>query len=277
MAKLFPTKDIVTFISQTPLMQGLAKDNLFSLIHGADQKRFKARTTILPAGRPVGGLGLLLRGRANMSLVDATSGRGWKGEKCCNLQTAVNRFISPPPMTLFTPLQALENVNCTNCSSFDYLLGTCTPVCINGELCTMPEGAVAGTVKCPDGVVLEPCRLCNETPGVFECTYTYSNGSTETKEYASSVVTSDLYMDVMGGLEGSDKCCVQSDAEYNYTYTKQTFSTVRSVPIVFPQSGNTEVDCGSKALTSIGEITSYCGVDVVPTADYEITCEFNPD
>ncbi len=74
MNQRFATKDIVSFVSQTPLFRGCKPDTLYEMVQGAEQNKYESGATILPPGLPVSGLGLLLRGRAGLMLVDATSG-----------------------------------------------------------------------------------------------------------------------------------------------------------------------------------------------------------
>jgi len=210
------------------------------------------------------------------ALVDASGIQGMKGEKFCNLQLSINRYLTPPPTTIFSGLPSFESVNCTNCTAVDYLTGTCSPVCANGELCEMPSGVTTG-MKCPAGAIAEPCRLCNETPGTYRCEYTYANRSTEVREYDSSLISSDAYMDVIGGLEEPNKCCIVSDGGEAYSYSKQSISTTRNIPVVYPKSGNTNIDCGAIGYSGGVFTGAYCGIEVVPVRDYEVTCEFIPD
>ncbi len=209
-------------------------------------------------------------------LVETSSARGVKGERFCNFQKAINRYLAPPPTTIFSAVPAFPNISCVNCTSIDYLAGDCTTQCANGEECILPEGALPGTMRCPTGTIVEPCRLCNETPGTYSCVYTYADGTKETVPYDSSLVSSDAYMDVLGGLEPPDKCCLLDAQGNGYSYSKQSFSSVRSIPIVYPKSGNTEIDCGSRAMSEIGFTSSFCGIEVVPVKNYKISCEFIP-
>jgi|GEM_PF-1962207 len=209
-------------------------------------------------------------------LVETSSDRGVKGERFCNFQKSVNRYLSPPPTTIFSATPSFPNMSCVNCTSLDYLMGECTLQCTNGEECIEPEGALPGTMRCPAQTIVEPCRLCNETPGTFRCVYTYADGSKETREFDSSLVSSDAYMDVVGGLEAPDKCCLLDSQGNHYSFNKQTFATTRSIPIVYPKSGNTNIDCGSGAMSELGFTSSFCGIDVVPVKNYKVSCTFIP-
>jgi len=208
------------------------------------------------------------------ALVDASGLQGLKGEKFCNLQEAINRYLIPPPTTIFSPMAAFESVNCTNCTSVDYLAGTCSPVCANGGLCDMPAGVTSG-MKCPAGALVEPCSLCNETPGTYSCEYRYANGSVEVRDYDYSLVSSDAFMDVMGGLD--EKCCIEGDAGNRYSYSKQTVTNLRNIPIVFSKTGNADIDCGAIGYSGGVFSSAFCGIEVVPVKNYEVECEFIPD
>jgi hypothetical protein len=201
---------------------------------------------------------------------------GMKGDRYCAFQRAVNRLLTPPPSTIFSAVPVFENLSCINCTSLDYLMGECTTTCANGEECTMPEGAIPRTMRCPEGGLVAPCTLCNETPGTYHCVYDYGNGSKETRDYDYTLISSDAYMDVIGGLDAPDKCCIRDDQGTNYSYTRQVVSSFRTIPIAFPKSGNAEIDCGAKGFSELGFTSSYCGIEIVPMKKYKVNCEFIP-
>ncbi|MEM2909323.1 MAG: hypothetical protein QW171_04140 [Candidatus Bilamarchaeaceae archaeon] len=209
------------------------------------------------------------------ALVEGASGTGIKGEKFCNLQRAINRFLVPSPTMLLSQLPALESVNCTQCSSLDVISGKCSRICANGVECTVPEGADPSRVRCPPDTVVEPCRLCDETPGIYRCTFTFSNGTSETHDFASSLISSDAYMEVIGGLEPPNKCCIRGETGLKYSYGTTTIPITRAVPIVYPRSGRAEVDCGASNLFKLTE-GSFCGKSIMQRENYKVTCEFIP-
>jgi len=208
---------------------------------------------------------------ADQALVDATGGPGVKGEKFCKFEKAVNNFLNPPPSTIFSLVPVYESVNCTNCTQLDYYRGQCSRTCSNGIECTVPSGADPAAVRCPAGAVVEPCTLCNETPGTYVCDYNYFNGTVTTREYPSSQVSSDLYLDVVGGIGSPDKCCLETEGT-KYSYDKTAYPVLRSLPAVFPASG-ADLSCigGAMSISS-----SFCGQEVVPMRNYDVNCTFVP-
>ncbi len=74
MNQRFAVKDIVSFVSKTPLFRDCDVNTIFGLVQNADQQRHQSGATIMASGQPVSGLGLLLRGKASLMTVDASSG-----------------------------------------------------------------------------------------------------------------------------------------------------------------------------------------------------------
>jgi hypothetical protein len=124
--------------------------------------------------------------------------------------------------------------------------------------------------KCPDDTVATPCRACNETEGLIVCRKTYTNGSIEKLNVSTQYVTSDIYQDYIGGLEPPEKCCLQSIGG-NYTYVKKLITDVVNSPIIYPNDGDPEGDCGVGATEPIQSTAEFCGVQV-PIKNYDITC-----
>ncbi len=214
---------------------------------------------------PVGGEGIVS--------IDGV-GVGEKGEYFCSVQKGMDAFANPAPTVIYTKVDAVESVNCTRCSTYDRVTGKCNMICENGALCTLPEGLAEGDAKCLDGMVVEPCELCNATPGTFKCEYHYHNGTVEEVSFDSSDISSNLYMDVVGGLEKPNRCCLQGADGSFYSYTKRVFAGMRTVPVVFPKNGDEGASCGM----GMSDITSggFCGIEVVPMRNYDVNCEFIP-
>lgn len=211
---------------------------------------------------PTGGTGI----------VNTRGGSGVKGEMFCAVQKGFDAFANPPPITIYSLVQAVESINCTICTPYEKSIGACNKQCENGIECTVPEGSypVGTEWTCPAGTVLEPCRLCNETPGYFDCTYKYYNGTVKTMRYDSSYISSDLYMDVLAGLKKPNICCLETPEGIKYSYNKRIIQGGSTIPIVFPASGMEGASCGGG-----GTIPSeFCGMEAVPVKNYDIDCTF---
>ncbi|MFH1684848.1 MAG: hypothetical protein ABH983_00940, partial [Candidatus Micrarchaeota archaeon] len=83
----------------------------------------------------------------------------------------------------------------------------------------------------------------------------------------------DLYMDVIGSLEKPIKCCLEDSSGRRYSYFKQSSSSAINKPVVFPRSGDPNVDCGMGDSAAIGELTSFCNLNELPLKDYDLECE----
>lgn len=216
--------------------------------------------------------------------VDFISAVGDPTGKLCAMENAMNNLVSSSPIAMFNKITTVESVNCTKCTSLDRITGDCDKTCDNGVECLMPSevpSSEQGNYRCPENAIPDgvpgSCRLCNETPGTYRCVYRYSNGTKETVEYDSSQVDSELYIDVIAGIEKPDKCCVLDSAtDRTYSFMKTTVASASERPVVFSESGDPYQDCGvSNPLDKISE-GGFCGVEV-PTENYDITCEFIPE
>ncbi|HSB47205.1 MAG TPA: hypothetical protein VLD37_04260 [Candidatus Bilamarchaeum sp.] len=218
------------------------------------------------------------------------SGLGTKTAKFCALEDAMYKMTTIPPNALFTKVIALGNVTCEQCTGLDKTQHNCgpptgepLPVCDNGASCTLPDpvpsGMDANDFKCPDSTVVNECQLCSEVSGSFHCTKTYFNGTSEDFSGPMSDITSELYMDVMAGLPKPQKCCLavgNGTDEIRYSFTKKSFATPLNKPVVFPKTGNPDVDCGFGAETAtISTLSNFCNVQAVPIKDYDINCSIS--
>ena len=216
-----------------------------------------------------------VRGRlptGGMGIVDTTRGPGVKGEMFCAVQKGFDTFVNPQPIVIYSLVQAVESVNCTICTAYEKTAGLCNKQCENGIECTVPEGSYPRGTEwtCPTGIVLEPCRLCNETPGYFDCTYKYYNGSLKTVRYDSSYISSDLYMDVLAGLKKPNICCLETPEGIKYSYNKRIIQGGSTTPIVFPATGMEGASCGGGGTIPSG----FCGMQAVPVRNYDVDCTF---
>jgi len=80
MSQTVPADAIATFLGKIPLLKKCNLDELFDLAKNSKQHRFKAGAAILQAGKPAAGLGLVIRGKAAVMVVDAAAGTQTKVE-----------------------------------------------------------------------------------------------------------------------------------------------------------------------------------------------------
>ncbi len=222
-------------------------------------------------------------GLGSGSLVNTLAGVGYKKDKFCSLQGAMQRMSETPPTALFTKVLAVQNSTCISCSSIDLVLGNCERQCDNGVECLKPSTISSSdwnsgsptkkdTYRCPMNTVVEPCTLCKDVGGTFTCEIKYTNGTETTLTGNMADLQSDLYLDIIGGFAKPERCCIQT-AGQNYSYYKTSFGTSVNKPVVFPRSGDENTDCGVGDPSKIGQLTSFCNVDNVPLKEYDITCE----
>jgi type IV pilus assembly protein PilB len=70
----FPAQTVAGFMGKTAMFRGADPGELLKLVEASEQQHFEGGERILPPGRPVAGLGILLRGKASLVLIDAASG-----------------------------------------------------------------------------------------------------------------------------------------------------------------------------------------------------------
>lgn len=145
--------------------------------------------------------------------------------------------------------------------------------CENGVECNLPLGAKDPSIyKCPEGTVLDECKLCNATSGIFFCNKTFVNGTTVPFNVSSQHIDSDIYGDIIGGVKKPNKCCLQDRTGNNYTYIKHTVANIVNAPIVYSKKGDPNQDCGMTSGQTVGS-GAFCGAKL-PVQDYDIECEF---
>lgn len=214
-------------------------------------------------------------------LVEVSGNVGEPTDKLCALERGLNWLNTAPPTATFNQIIAVQSVNCTKCSSLEKASGLCDITCDNGVECLVPDGEDSQDYRCPENQIPDgipaPCGLCNETPGTFSCTYRYQNATEEIRTFSHEEITSNAYLDVIGGLKKPQKCCLyESTFNYTYTFMKTTMPSSFSRPIAFSGSGDPNQDCGVSNPLSALDGRTVCGVEV-PTQQYDIECEFIPE
>ncbi|MBN1170410.1 hypothetical protein JXA56_05265 [Candidatus Micrarchaeota archaeon] len=208
------------------------------------------------------------------SLVGIEGGVGVKkDEKFCAMQSALQRMSQSPPTAVFTKIVAQEDITCQRCSSLEITLGECDRTCDDGSQCTMPDGATDSHYKCQDNTVSMNCPLCTELPGNYNCIIRYANGSQNSISGAMSQIDSDIWMDVIGGMEAPYRCCLEDSLGIKYSYYKESLQGAINKPVVFPKLGDPNVDCGMGDSSDLSKLSNFCNINNVPITDYDIECE----
>jgi hypothetical protein len=223
-------------------------------------------------------------GSSNTGLVDVTGGVGAKTAKFCAFQGAMYKMSTIPPNAMFTRVAGLNTTSCVLCNSLDKVQGLCgapgghsAPICDNGVECDLPGGANVTDYKCPDQTIVGSCTLCKDVPGYYHCVKSYANGTVEYPNGSMTDVSSDIYLDVIGGIAKPNKCCLEAPGTNGtyapYTYEKQSFSTPQNQPLVFPRSGDPNVDCGfGSSIDAVNQLSNFCNVQTVPLKNFDISC-----
>lgn len=233
-------------------------------------------------------------GNSGKGLVNLDSnGLGTKSPKFCAFEGAMERMSSIPPTAMFTKTLALDNMTCTPCTALDKTQKKCGPEssggpglrCDNGVDCVLPSPLPSGMsesdFKCPESTVVNECTLCKDVPGTYTCTRTYTNGTLENFSGPMSEVQSEIYMDVIAGLGRPDKCCLEisgtNESEtLRYSFVKDTMASPINKPVVFPRTGDQNVDCGFGAdAGDLGGVSEFCQIESVPIKDYDINCSIS--
>jgi hypothetical protein len=201
-------------------------------------------------------------------LVSTNAGIGVKNEEMfCAVGEGLDSTSNVMPMTLYLRVPEQETVNCTLCTAYDIAVGNCNRNCDNGPDCVLPEGLPADHVKCPEASITSNCILCDQVWGTITCDFTYRNGTKKTVSYLADDISSDIYMDVIAGLDRPYKCCLEDETGSKYSYVKQTMTTISAVPIIFPKSGLEGMSCRMN-----DDFSGFCGSEFVPVRDYEVNC-----
>jgi hypothetical protein len=196
----------------------------------------------------------------------------------------MHKMTSSVPTTLFTKIASLENVTCQACNSIEIAQGFCNPsenpnhlTCTNGVDCLLPPEAPSNGngYRCPAETVVDECTLCKDMGGSVTCTYTYANGTSVTPPaIAMTDITGDLYLDVIAGIPKPNRCCLLDNTSgKRYSYYKETYKTSQNAPLVFPKSGQKDVDCGVTNVNEVAELGNFCDLaQTSPLSNYDINC-----
>lgn len=218
---------------------------------------------------------------SDAGMLDVQDGIGYKDQKFCGFGVAATRMTSLPETSIMSPILLQESVNCTRCTSLEISMGTCADGaamgCDNGVACDIPmdSGITLDNAKCPEDTIAGECQLCSELEGKYVCDYHYSDGTYEQQNFSSFEVDSDIYGDVVAGLERPNKCCLQMD-EQRYSYAKKAMPNPVNRPVVFSESGNQLQDCGMVGSLSGLSDLGFCGQDLA-LQNYNVNCTFVAD
>ena len=217
-----------------------------------------------------------VRGSGQKTLVDVDGGVGTKKDKFCAMQGAMERMSQSPPTAIFTRVNA-QNVTCQKCTGIEITLGQCSMTCDDGNECDMPEDASESFYKCPDNSVTEDCPLCTDLSGEYNCILRYVNGSEVPITGNLDDLDSDIWMDVIGGLSKPDRCCLEKQLNetesLKYSYYSTSLEGAINKPIVFPKSGDPNLDCGMGDMSDLSQLSSFCNINNIPIKEYDIECE----
>jgi hypothetical protein len=220
-----------------------------------------------------------------VGLVDVSGGVGTKNPKFCAFQGAMQKMTAAPPVAIYSLASAVNNTYCQPCTSLEKSQGACGSgalQCDNGLDCTPPPGFslsdIEGAYRCPENTVIDDeaggqrCTLCADVPGTYTCTFSYSNGTIDTRSGNMTDLTSDSYLDIIAGIPKPQKCCLEDAAGGRYSYFKKTSNSQINKPIAFSKTGDPNADCGLGVdVNSIKEAQSFCNIQI-PVKDYDVSC-----
>jgi hypothetical protein len=211
-------------------------------------------------------------------LVDVDlEGVGYKNSKFCAMQNALYKMTATPPIAMYLMTNTVNQSVCVPCSSLEKTQGACNSdalLCDDGVQCTAPIGSsisdITGTYKCEDNTIVHnnessstECKLCTEMTGTYSCLFKYSNGTTQVRTGSMNELSSDAYLDILGGIEKPNKCCLGSAYGQRYTYVKKSMPNSINKPISFSKTGDQNVDCGMGVdMTSITQAQSFCNMRI---------------
>ncbi|MFA5105841.1 MAG: hypothetical protein WC506_02675 [Candidatus Micrarchaeia archaeon] len=196
-----------------------------------------------------------------------------KEAKFCSFQTNSIKALGLSTYTYFEKTYPKDSCECQPCTDYEKALGKCNPLCATGKQCSNTMGLASGTFKCPANCYMaSDCKLCNATAGSVSCTFKYDDGSSATRSFDRSDLTSSLYGDVISAMPDSSRCCIQEEQQdgslLNYTFVKTEVQKQKNTLDVYPRDGNQLVDCGTDP-TSLDP--TACGFSL-PLSKAKITC-----
>lgn len=193
--------------------------------------------------------------------------------KFCAIEKSLQRMTSSSSTSIFTKVAAKPSIECEKCTASDISqlnCGASAMICADGSKCSLPSGLSQNDAKCPADTVGANCPLCSDLSGKFECTFDYSNGSSSTINGNLKDIDSETYLDILGGLDKPNKCCIGTK-DSKYTFTKKVYTNPVNKPIVFPKDGNNETDCGFGSTQDAAALSGFCGIPL-PLKDYDVKC-----
>jgi hypothetical protein len=200
-----------------------------------------------------------------------------KKPKFCSLDRSMGLLAATNARAQFQRSAQLPSLDCTRCSSLEITLGQCDRRCENGDTCDLPEGVKSyeeNLYRCPAGAIVGECPLCNATFGTYLCNLTYTNGTKLLDQaFESPKINSDVYGDVIGGLEKPNKCCLQDELGTKYSFIKNLVANAVNSPIIYPKTGNPLQDCGVTSGQTLTKAGKFCGIKL-PIREYDIECVF---
>ncbi|MFN7991134.1 MAG: hypothetical protein U0R44_03160 [Candidatus Micrarchaeia archaeon] len=219
-----------------------------------------------------------------IGLEDVNGGIGTSNSKMCALEKAMQRMTSSPPIAVYQLTNAVNVSECVPCSSLEKAQGLCNDdalKCDDAIKCVPPAGFseadIKGSFRCPENTVVDDpagsrCPLCKDLPGTYDCTFSYANGTVEARNGSMTDLSSDVYLDIIGGIPRTSKCCLEDQGGRRYSYVKKSTSNQVNKPIAFSKIGDQEVDCGLNAdIRSIEKAQTFCNVPI-PLKDYDVSC-----
>jgi len=213
--------------------------------------------------------------------------RSVKTPKFCAFEQAIQKMTASNPIAIYMLSKTGNETfkDCVRCTSLEKASNKCGPEakqCDDGIECTIPATATTTEGwKCQDDLSLdlistgERCPLCAEQyTAQYTCTFTYLNGTAETKTGPVSQLNSDLYLDIIAGIPKPYKCCLGVN-ETRYTYVKKSIRPPLNKPFIFAKFGNPGMDCGFEDLQAAEALGSFCNTQM-PLRIYDVNCTVTP-
>ncbi|VVB97953.1 Uncharacterised protein [uncultured archaeon] len=224
-----------------------------------------------------------------------------KDDKFCGFEQATNMYLSPlDRKTVFLRMDAKANFTdmggmpisapqCVECNPLEKSNGMCSHVCLNlvngsGGIavpinCTLDPTIANDSQRCP----MEPvdsvnnkCVLCTDLVNVSKYNKVIECNRTELDGSKTSLTINDptmvlSYPDAIAVLPPGQKCCFAgNENESNHTYTAMTADSLSVTPVLYPRSGDPNVDCGLASGSG-----TFCGFDM-PVRNYKLECAVTP-
>lgn len=225
------------------------------------------------------------------------------GTPFCAAQRGSTEFLHPEVIAGVQKVYTKENCSCVPCQGIEVATGQCKKdeLCMDGRSCTQPNPPITGNYKCEGYCVYNnTCKLCNGTalagkmttctairstnrPAVVCCKGDPATDPPDCQDWPDCDRWEDITLEEMAnttlhpdsayliaGLPKEQSCCIQ-EGSATYTYRSSASVSMSSQPVMYPNYGSNETDCGQMSAPD-PDNPATCGAPLPPITNTMWSC-----